>query len=30
MYFTYNVETPWIARSGGGVGELVKISTVLQ
>lgn len=28
--FTTNVETQWIARSGGGVGELVKISGVIQ
>lgn len=28
--FTSNVETPWIARSSGNAGELVKISTRLQ
>ena len=27
---TMNVETPWIARSSGGPGELVKISTIQQ
>ena len=28
--FTTNVETQWIARTSGGAGELVKISTIIQ
>jgi hypothetical protein len=28
--FTNNVETQWTARSGGGAGELIKISTIIQ
>lgn len=28
--FTTSVETQWTARSSGGVGEIVKISTVIQ
>jgi hypothetical protein len=28
--FTTNVETLWIARSSGGIGEPVKISTIIQ
>lgn len=30
MYFSSNVETQWVARSGGGLLEMVKISTVIQ